>query len=122
MTRREQLDRFLLCQELLFGYARLQGIPIRQGDAYRTPAQAAANAAAGTGIANSEHRYSLAIDIWIDPTGRDPIYSPKQLLLHPEVVAQYYDLGRFWELLGETWGGRFQRKDFCHFEIKGDPA
>jgi hypothetical protein len=122
MTRREQLDRFLLCQELLFGYARLKGIPIRQGDAYRTPAQAAANAAAGTGIANSEHTRSLAVDIWIDPTGKDPIYTPMQLKAHPEAMAQYHDLGKFWEALGETWGGRFTRQDLCHFEIEGSPA
>lgn len=122
MTRREQLDRFILCQGMLFDYARLRGIPTRQGDAFRTQAQAEANAAAGTGIANSEHRYSLAVDIWIDPTGKDPIYTPAQLSAHPEVVAQYLDLGRFWEFLGETWGGRFARQDLCHFEIKGDPV
>jgi hypothetical protein len=121
MVRREQLNDFVQAKALLLLYAQYRGIPIREGDAFRSRAQAIANAAAGSGIADSKHCYSLAADIWIDPTGKNPIYSKEQLDANPLILKQYEDLGKFWVFLGHIWGGNFPRKDFVHFEFKEKP-
>lgn len=55
------------------------------GDAYRTPAQAAANAATGKGISNSLHTKRLAID------------------LNLFIGDQYQNDSRAYKLLGTKW-------------------
>jgi hypothetical protein len=63
------------------------------------------------GIADSKHLYSLAIDIWI----YDPAH-PKEILWSD---PRYALIGKFWESLGGTWGGRFTKPDIYHCEVAG---
>lgn len=72
-------------------------------DTIRTPAEAQANAAKGTGIVNSMHLYGAAVDIISGSRGWS----------FPEFFA---DLGKQAESLGLTWGGRFARVDNVHVQ------
>ena len=96
----------------LIEHAYTLGYELTLGEAYRTPAQAAANAAAGTGISNSLHTQRLAIDLNLF---KDGIYLTDS--------AGHLPLGEFWESLSAPdytccWGGRFKRKDGNHYSIE----
>lgn len=80
------------------------------GDAYRTPAQAAANATAGIGIKNSLHCDRLAIDLNLF---KDGIYLTG--------TESYRPMGEFWESLHPLarWGGRFGDGNHVSFEHNG---
>jgi hypothetical protein len=88
------------------------GYAVTLGPAYREPAQAAADAAAGSGIANSLHSERLAIDLNIFRAG-----------VWLEDGADYADLGEWWCSLGpdHCWGQNFKgRKDGNHWSISPD--
>lgn len=72
------------------------GYEVTLGAAYRTPAQAAANAANGKGIKNSLHTERLAIDINLFRDGKFLTGN-----------ADHKPLGEWWESIGGSWGGRF---------------
>ena len=96
----------------LIDYAYGAGYELTLGDAYRSPQQAAANAAAGTGIRNSLHTQRLAIDLNLFAAGQYQTDS-----------ASYRALGEFWESLSMPdytccWGGRFAKPDGNHFSIE----
>jgi len=96
MNRRSQLDEFNQMVELLLGYADLKKIRWRYGEAHRPGFVAEKYAKLGTGIKNSKHRYSLAIDIWItDQSGKKIVWNHKP----------YIPLGLFWKSIGGRWGG-----------------
>ena len=86
------------------------------GELKRSQAQSALNAAAGIGIANSNHIRSLAIDLnlFIDktPTGDEDIYQT--------TTEAYLPLGLKWESMHPLcrWGGRFHRPDGNHFSLE----
>lgn len=107
LLQKQQLFAQLLGKLLTWVYAN--GFAVTVGDAYRTPDQAAANAAAGTGIAHSLHSDRLAIDL--------------NLFIHGEYQATseaYKPLGDYWKSLHEgcCWGGDFTtRADGNHFSI-----
>jgi hypothetical protein len=96
----------------LIVWAYNQGFTLTVGEAWRTPAQAHANAAAGTGIVNSLHRERLAIDLnlfragkWLD---RSEDHAP---------------LGAYWKTLHKAarWGGDFKsRPDGNHYSFSPD--
>lgn len=84
------------------------GYQISLGEAWRTPQQAQANAAAGRGISNSLHLDRLAIDLNLF-TKRDGrwVWLTK--------TEDHKPLGEYWESIGGTWGGRFN--DGNHYSL-----
>lgn len=101
--------RFTRLVGLLIEWTYANGYELTFGDAYRTPAQAAANAASGSGISNSLHTQRLAVDLNLFKLGTYLTDS-----------AAYAPLGAYWKSLGDDccWGGDFTtRKDGNHFSI-----
>lgn len=107
-TLRQKQSRFARSVPLLIQYAIARGFEVTLGEAWRTEAQAAANAAAGTGISNSLHRDRLAIDLNLF---RDGVYLADSESHRP--------LGEFWKSLGPDycWGGDFSKPDGNHYSI-----
>ena len=122
MNRYDQYTKFIfmLIRLLLFAYRKR--IPIRGGSWNRGLEECRRNVEKGTGILNSKHRYSLAVDLWIaaGPNGRQITWTRRGDT--SETIDQFRAMGEYWEKLGGVWGGRFERFDPYHFEIKGDPA
>jgi hypothetical protein len=87
------------------------GYGVTFGDAYRTPQQAAANAASGAGISNSLHCERLAIDLNLFKNG---VYITDD--------RGHRELGTWWKTLGPNhrWGGDFPKRDFNHYSISPD--
>jgi hypothetical protein len=109
MTLGEKQRLFTRCVGQLINWSYQNGYELTLGDAYRSPAQAAANAASGSGIANSLHTQRLAIDLNLFING-----------VYQSDSAAYKPLGDFWKSLdaGCCWGGDFQtRADGNHFSI-----
>jgi hypothetical protein len=91
----------LIAQAFKLGYR------VTLGEAYRTPEQAARNAAKGVGIKNSLHTDRLALDVLLfDKDGR---YLTR--------TEDYEPLGVWWETQHPLarWGGRFG--DGNHFSF-----
>lgn len=92
-----QVLHTLLTSELI-AWAATQGMNLTWGETYRVPAQAAANAASGAGIANSLHIQRLAVDFQLfDAQGKyltdASAYKPLAdywLTLDPLCCAGYY--------------------------------
>jgi len=87
------------------------GYGVTFGDAYRSPEQAAANAAAGSGISRSLHCERLAIDLNLFTNG---VYITDD--------TGHRELGAWWKAFGPKyrWGGDFQKKDFNHYSVSPD--
>lgn len=88
------------------------GYGVTFGEAWRTPEQAALNAAKGSGISNSLHTERLAIDLNLFKDGRYITDSEGHELL-----------GIWWKALGPQyrWGGDFtKKKDWNHYSISPD--
>lgn len=96
----------------LIRQAYLYGFRVQMGEVYRTPLQAAANAASGSGIANSVHCDHLAVDI--------NLFTPDGTYITDDTGHKL--LGPWWKLLGPDyrWGGNFDRRDFNHYSITPD--
>ena len=102
-----QQANFLLAACKLIEFATANGFAVTGGELERTAAQAALNAKAGIGIANSKHCSRMAIDLNFYVDGM--LKADKKSL---QVV------GKYWESLGGTWGGRFTKLDDSrHFEM-----
>jgi hypothetical protein len=104
-----QLQRLhvkLTAKLIEFIYA--SGLECTWGETYRTPAQAAANAASGAGILHSLHIERLAVDLQLF---RDGVY-----LTDP---AEYKAAGEYWKTLDPLarWGGDFHTVDADHFSL-----
>ena len=87
------------------------GYGVTLGDAYRSPEQAAANAASGSGIARSLHCERLAIDLNLF---KDGVYITDD--------HGHRELGPWWKTLGPRycWGGDFAKRDFNHYSLSPD--
>ena len=88
------------------------GYGVTLGDAYRSPEQAAANAASGSGIARSLHCERLAIDLNLFKDGR-----------YITDGEGHRELGAWWKTLGpmHRWGGDFSTlKDNNHYSLSPD--
>lgn len=110
-TLRQKQSRFSRDAAKLILRAYDLGYEVTFGDAYRTPQQAAANAATGAGISSSLHCERLAIDINLFRDGRYILDGEGHSLL-----------GAWWKALGKDyrWGGDFTKKDFNHYSITPD--
>jgi hypothetical protein len=87
------------------------GYDVTFGEAWRSPGQAALNAAKGAGISNSLHTERLAIDLNLFKDGR-----------YITDGEGHTDLGSWWKALGPMyrWGGDFAKRDYNHYSISPD--
>lgn len=104
MTLGQAQRKFTRMVADLVVWAYANGYELTYGEAYRTPEQAALNAAKGTGIRNSLHTDRLAVDFNLFRDGK--------FLSSTEA---HRPLGEFWESIGGTWGGHF--KDGNHYSL-----
>lgn len=107
LGQKQKLFSYLIAKMVCWAYA--QGYQLTYGEALRTEAQAAANAAAGTGIYNSVHRLRLAIDFNLFISG---VYRTDS--------ESYRALGEYWKKLHPLcrWGGDFKKPDGNHFSLE----
>lgn len=92
--------------------AQICGYQVTGGPLYREPAQAAADAATGSGIVNSLHCQRLAIDL--------NFYKDGVWITDGSKLA---DVGAWWKSQGPMyfWGGDFTtRPDGNHFSLSPD--
>lgn len=104
----------LFAEFVLWCYAN--DYELSDGEAYRTPEQAALNAARGTGISNSLHTKRLARDVNLF---KDSSLDADEDVYQPDSEA-YRPLGEKWESMHplNRWGGRFSRPDGNHFSME----
>ncbi len=110
MTLGEQQRLFTKMVGKLIEWAYEQpGMSLTVGECYRTPEQAAWNAAHGKGIVNSLHTSRLAIDLNLFIGGE----------YHTDPAA-YSTLGAYWKTLHPLcrWGGDFKVVDADHFSME----
>lgn len=103
LGQKQRLFTRMLADLIRFAYEH--GYELTVGEAYRTPEQAALNAASGKGIANSLHTVRLAIDL--------NLFKDGQFL---QTTEDHKPLGEFWESIGGAWGGRF--RDGNHYSLE----
>jgi hypothetical protein len=98
MTLAEKQRLFTRNIGKLIQFAYESGYELTFGDAYRSPEQAALNAKAGKGIANSLHTQRLAVDF--------NLFKDGQFLQQTE---DHRPLGEYWQSLHQlnVWGGDF---------------
>lgn len=89
MTLGETQEKFAVMVQHLLAQAHLLGYNVRIGHVMRCKD-------CRTGHGNSLHKMKLAIDLNLF---RDGKYLSK--------TEDHTELGKFWESLGGTWGGRF---------------
>lgn len=94
---------------MLIAWAYKNGYELTFGDAFRSPEQAALNAASGKGIANSLHGKRLAVDFNLFVSGKYITDS-----------TPYKPLGEYWKTLDPLcrWGGDFKKPDGNHFSME----
>ncbi len=111
----EKQQTFVILVSRLIAFAYTQGFALTFGEAWRTPEQAAWNAAHGHGIAHSLHIDRLAVDFNLFKDGQ---------LLSDKSDWQF--LGDHWKSLSTpgficTWGGDFVHLvDSGHFSIENN--
>ena len=116
MTLRQKQSKFVRLVAKLIQYASEQGYEMTFGETYRTPEQAAWNAAQvpPVGSANSLHTKRLAVDLNLfkDTDGDGD-------LDYLEKTEFHRPLGEWWERLDPDcrWGGRFKRPDGNHYSL-----
>lgn len=113
MTLSELQQHFAQEAALLIQQAQMMGYAVTLSEAYRTPQQAAADQAAGTGISNSLHTERLAIDLNVFVNGAYQLDNSS---------GCYSALGSWWKSRGPDhyWGGDFHMVDLDHFSISPD--
>jgi hypothetical protein len=96
------------------------GIAVMIVDTRRTPAEHAANLAAGVSwTPHSKHLDGDAIDIC--PFYQYSLHGPDKLQWDGGDPA-WTTIGQIGELLGLRWGGRWKQKDLGHFELYEPPS
>ena len=96
MTLREQQSKFVQMVGKLIEFAYQEGYELTFGDAYATTGHAE----------NSFHYKRLAVDFNLFMDGKFLEGTEAHLLL-----------GKYWESLGGTWGGRFKKPDGNHYSL-----
>lgn len=90
----------------LIKFAESKGYQLTLGDAYRDPrVHGKVGVKASYSSANSVHKQRLAIDLNLF---KDGVYLSS--------TEDYVELGKYWESIGGTWGGRFE--DGNHFSLE----
>jgi hypothetical protein len=109
MTLGEKQRRFTELVGRLIEWSYDEGFELTFGECYRTPEQAALNAASGAGIANSLHTKRLAIDLQLFLGGE-----------YQTASSAYKPLGDYWKTLDPEarWGGDFSKPDGNHFSLE----
>lgn len=100
MTLLQKQQKFSLMVTSLLVWLMGNGYNFTFGDAHRSIEEATR-----LGFKKSLHTKSLAIDINLFLNGK---YLKK--------TEEYKEAGEFWELIGGTWGGRFD--DGNHFSLE----
>ena len=108
MTLGEQQQRFPPFVATLLQWLYANGYTVTFGEAWRTPEQAAWNAAHGSGIKNSLHCERLAVDL--------NLFKADVFLTERE---DYQPAGEYWKTLDPDcrWGGDFHSPDSDHFSL-----
>lgn len=108
MTLGQAQRAFVPAVAELVRWAYANGFELSFGEAFRTVQQAAWNAKAGSGIANSLHVRRLAIDLNVFKDGT-----------YLTLSEQYAPLGEYWKTLHPLarWGGDFKKPDGNHFSF-----
>lgn len=107
LSEKQRLFTKLVSQLISWSYAN--GYEFTFGEAYRTPEQAALNAASGKGIKNSNHIVRLAVDLNLFINGEYKTNS-----------EDYKPLGEYWLTINPlcAWGGNFSKPDGNHFSLE----
>ena len=105
-TLRQKQSRFALMVALLLTETDHMGYSATLGEAYRSPEEAKRLAGEGKGIVESLHCIRLAVDVNLFKEG---VYLTN--------TKDYEPLGKWWESIGGSWGGRFTRADGNHFSL-----
>lgn len=107
LLQQQQLFVQLIGQFIAWVYA--QGYELTFSEAWRSPQEAAIQAAAGAGIACSLHTERLAIDLNLFKTGE-----------YLTTIDDYRPLGVQWCSMHPVarWGGNFTRIDVDHFSME----
>ena len=100
MTLREKQVKFTHMVALLILHAEQLGYELTLGDCYRDDR-------CPYGLKNSLHKKRLAVDLNLFKDGN-----------YLTLTNDYLPLGKYWESIGGTWGGRFQ--DGNHFSLTHD--
>lgn len=106
MTLRQKQSLFVVLIARLIQHGTALGYEFTWGDAYRSPEEAARQAASGRGIVNSLHTQRLAVDLNLFRNG-----------VYLTGTEDHRPLGEWWEQQHELcrWGGRF--KDGNHYSL-----
>ncbi len=72
-----------------------------------------------TWVATSIHEFGCAFDIAILRPHTTIVNWDPRVDLNADGQADYQEVGRIGESLGLRWGGRFQKRDWVHFEYTG---
>ena len=94
MSLRKNQSIFVRKVALLIQFAYDQGYELTFGDAFATTGH----------IKGSFHYKRLAIDLNLFKDGK-----------YLTMTEDHEPLGKFWESIGGSWGGRFSRKDGNHY-------
>jgi hypothetical protein len=85
------------------------GYELTFGDAYRDPrVHGKMGEALGYGHKNSNHKARLAVDLNLFKDGK-----------YLDTTAAHYPIGKHWESMGGTWGGRFSDGNHYSLEHEG---
>lgn len=110
----EKQMQFSAMVMLLLQFITMRGWRFTFGDAYRDPR-------CPYGAKKSLHQSRLAIDINVfRPMGRDVENNYRHVNEYEwfTLTGDYTEIGKFWESIGGTWGGRFG--DGNHFSLEHD--
>lgn len=107
LTLRKKQSLFVQMIADLVRFAYSNGYELTYGQVLRDKATALANAKMGTGIANSNHLVSLAVDFNLFKNG-----------VWLQTSEAHKPLGEYWESLGGSWGGRFKKPDGNHYSLE----
>lgn len=105
----QQEFTYMVARLVYWVYQNRPSYKLTYGEAFRTPEQCVLNAAKGSGISNSLHSRRLAVDLNLFIDG-----------VYQEDSIAYEPLGRYWESIGGSWGGRFTKPDGNHFSFSPD--